>query len=276
MTLRPTPPAPITATRACAGTCAHATTAPTPVSTAQPSVASASNGMSRATGTAPASGTTTASAKHAVPRNGATSFPRAWSLVVPDGSLLRNVTFSRRSHSTARPSRQDGHSPHAGAQHRTTWSPALTRVTDGPTSRTMPAPSWPRMTGTFIGQSPRAGWRSLWHTPAARISTSTSPAPGASSVASSTDSGCPCSQRIAARMFMVRAVMLPSDVFRAQTPHARKPPVGVGRLPPDEFGDFRVRQDEEPLLRNSLHDVIGDLFGLDRGVEQELASTFSG
>ena len=110
-TLRPTPPAPITATREPFGTRAALVTAPTPVITAQPIVASASNGMSRATGMAPPSGTTTKSEKQAVPRNGARSWPRACRRDAFDGSLLRNVTFSTRSHNAARPSRQGGAHP---------------------------------------------------------------------------------------------------------------------------------------------------------------------
>ena len=56
---------------------------------------------------------------------------RACSLVGPDGSLFLKVTFSTRSQSAARPSRQDGQTPHAGAQQSTTWSPGRRCVTDG-------------------------------------------------------------------------------------------------------------------------------------------------
>src|SRR5262249_13826576 len=73
-----------------------------------------------------------------------------------------------------------------------------TLVTPVPTSRTMPVPSCPSTSGVFAGQSPRAGCRSLWHTPAAFTSTSTSPACGASSSAASITSGRPCSHKIAA------------------------------------------------------------------------------
>src|SRR6187200_773342 len=120
MTFNPTPPAPMTATRAPAGTCPALVTAPTPVSTAQPSVASASKGTSFGAAITASAGTTTALEKQAVPRNGATSRPRACRRDAPDGSLLRYVTFSTRSHSTARPSRHGGHTPHGGAQHNTT------------------------------------------------------------------------------------------------------------------------------------------------------------
>src|SRR5262249_19215300 len=119
-TFSPTPPAPPTPTGAPAGTFPAFVPSPTPVITAQPSVASASNGSSRGTGIAPPSGTTTDVEKHAVPRNGATSLPRAWRREAPDGSLLRNVTFSTRSHNTARPSRHGAHSPHGGPQQSTT------------------------------------------------------------------------------------------------------------------------------------------------------------
>ena len=81
-------------------------TAPTPVTTAHPTVARASKGTPTLTGTTPSSGTTAYCAKHAVPRKWAMSCPRARSFVAPDGSLLRYVVRSSRSHSTARPSRQ--------------------------------------------------------------------------------------------------------------------------------------------------------------------------
>ena len=87
--LSPTPPTPITTTDAPGGTCAALVTAPTPVSTAQPSVASASNGTSCGTGMAPSSATTTESAKQAVPRNGDTSRSRACSRAAPEGRRLR-------------------------------------------------------------------------------------------------------------------------------------------------------------------------------------------
>ena len=160
-TLRPTPPAPMTTTREPGVTCAALVTAPTPVTTAQPTVASASKPTSDGTRITPSSGTIAKSEKHAVPRNGATAWSRARTCEAPDGRRFRYVTLSSRSHSTARPSRHGGQTPHGGAQQKTTWSSGLTLVTPGPTSRTMPAPSCPRTTGVFIGQSPRAGCRSL-------------------------------------------------------------------------------------------------------------------
>src|SRR6185436_1173277 len=132
MTFNPTPPAPMTATRAPAGTWPALVTAPMPVRTAQPKVASASNGTSFGAPTTASAGTTTELEKHAVPRKGATSRPRACSRAAPDGSLLRYVTFSTRSHNTARPSRHGGQTPHGGAQHSTAWSPAATDDTPAP------------------------------------------------------------------------------------------------------------------------------------------------
>jgi hypothetical protein len=64
----PTPPQPMTATVAPAGTWAVLRTAPTPVAMAHPMRQSASSGASRRTFTAPEAGTTTRSAKAEVPR----------------------------------------------------------------------------------------------------------------------------------------------------------------------------------------------------------------
>ena len=41
--------------------------------------------------------------------------------------------------------RHDLHWRHSGVYSGITWSPGFTRVTPGPTSRTIPAPSWPRI-----------------------------------------------------------------------------------------------------------------------------------
>ena len=52
------------------------------------------------------------------------------------------------------------------------------RSTPGPSADTTPAPSWPSTTGIGTSHSPRTTCRSEPHTPAAAISTSTSPARG--------------------------------------------------------------------------------------------------
>ncbi len=76
-------------------------------------------------------------------------------------------------------------------------------VTPGPTSTTTPAPSWPKITGNSpSGSAPERVNSSVWQTPVALISTSTSPAFGPSSSTSSITSGLPASYATAARVFM--------------------------------------------------------------------------
>ena len=67
-----------------------------------------------------------------------------------------------------------------------TWSPGFTWVTASPTSATMPAPSCPHTAGDGTGYRPVMNERSLWHRPAATISTMTSRGPGARSSRPST------------------------------------------------------------------------------------------
>ena len=75
-----------------------------------------------------------------------------------------------------------------------TWSPFFTDVTPGPTSTTMPAPSWPKITGNSpSGSAPERVNSSVWQMPVALISTSTSPAFGPSRSTVSITSGLPAS-----------------------------------------------------------------------------------
>ena len=55
--------------------------------------------------------------------------------------------------------------PQFGMNEQTTWSPGATRVTPGPTSSTMPAPSCPSTMGVRVIMSPVMRWRSEWHRP---------------------------------------------------------------------------------------------------------------
>ena len=55
-----------------------------------------------------------------------------------------------------------------------TWSPGLTWVTSEPTASTIPADSWPSTVGVGYGNVPSMKCRSLWHSPAAAVRTSTS------------------------------------------------------------------------------------------------------
>ena len=85
-----------------------------------------------------------------------------------------------------------------------TWSPFFTEVTPGPTSTTMPAPSWPRIAGNSpSGSAPDRVNSSVWQMPVALISTSTSPAFGPSSCTSVISSGLPAANATAARTSMV-------------------------------------------------------------------------
>ena len=89
----------------------------------------------------------------------------------------------------------------ARATRSTTRSPGATIVTLGPTSSTMPAPSWPSRIGNRMPQPPvSTTCRSEWQTPHASTRTCTSFAPGASSVISSTPGARPARRRRAPRV----------------------------------------------------------------------------
>src|ERR1700734_3381152 len=86
-----------------------------------------------------------------------------------------------------------------------TWSPFFRLRTPGPTSTTTPAPSCPRMAGKRpSGSLPDSVNASVWQTPVALISTSTSPSLGPSTSTVSMVSGSPARRATAARAFMVR------------------------------------------------------------------------
>ena len=101
---RPTPPQPMTTTLLPASIRAVLVTAPTPVITAQPTRHARSSGMSRRTGTAPDSGTTACSEKHAVRVMWWTSCPLRCRRTVPSNIMKRGV--STPSQSTGRPTTQ--------------------------------------------------------------------------------------------------------------------------------------------------------------------------
>ena len=94
------------------------------------------------------------------------SSPPWWKRNVPSGKHP-TAAFRPASHSCWRPVEQYRHLPQAGMNEQVTWSPTLTRVTEGPTASTMPAPSCPPTTGRRIGASPFWMWSSEWHRPAA-------------------------------------------------------------------------------------------------------------
>src|SRR5258705_7983496 len=81
-----------------------------------------------------------------------------------------------------------------------TRSPFFTLATPRPTSTTTPAPSWPRIAGNNpSGSAPDSVNSSVWQTPVALISTSTSPSRGPSSWMVDISSGLPGATATAAR-----------------------------------------------------------------------------
>src|SRR6187402_1968782 len=99
---------------------------------------------------------------------------------------------------------QDLHCRHSGVYSGMTWSPFFSVVTPGPTSTTMPAPSWPKITGNNpSGSPPERVNSSVWQTPEAFISTSTSPVLGPARSTVVTSRGWPAFQATAARVFIV-------------------------------------------------------------------------
>src|SRR5260370_40980797 len=61
-------------------------------------------------------------------------------------------------------------------------------------------------------------------------------------------------------------------VLVSEPPHPSYPPVVVRSLPSKVLRDLRVRQNEEPLGGQAFHGLLGHLFRLERGVEEERAA----
>src|SRR5437764_5374244 len=178
MTLSPMPPTPMTTTLAPVGTCARCSTAPTPVSTPQPTSEAAVMGTSAGMGTAWLAFTTVRSEKTDALANEYAGSPRQ----VNGCGRPPNVD----RHIVGRPASQYWQEPQLPSVVRTTWSPSLTVVTPSPTASTTPAPSWPSTTGVGNSVVPVMMGTSLWHRPAAPIRTRTSPGPGSYTDRSST------------------------------------------------------------------------------------------
>src|SRR4030081_93595 len=105
--------------------------------------------------------------------------------------------------------RHDGHCRHSGVYSGMTWSPFFTLVTPRPISATTPAPSWPRIAGNSpSGSAPDNVNSSVWQTPVALISTSTSPSRGPSSWTVDISSGRPAATATAARTSMSSSLFL--------------------------------------------------------------------
>src|SRR6185295_8632159 len=100
------------------------------------------------------------------------------------------------------PERHDLHWRHSGVYSGITWSPFFSDTMPGPTSTTTPAPSWPKITGNSpSGSPPERVNSSVWQTPDALISTSTSPNFGPSRSTVSISSFSPALKQTAALVF---------------------------------------------------------------------------
>jgi hypothetical protein len=180
MTLRPTPPTPNTTADWPRCTFARLNTAPIPVTTPHPMIAAVVSGTSSGILTHWTSRTTVRSANALVAAKLEIGSPSS-----VNGRLALAI---EERHSVGRPSAHASHVPQLATVAMQTWSPGATCVTASPTSATMPAPSWPHTPGDGTGYRPCMYDRSLWHRPAAAISTITSRGPGARTSNPSTSS----------------------------------------------------------------------------------------
>ena len=153
----PMPPAPMTTTVCPGCTRARLSTAPAPVTTAQPIRHAALSGTSGSMTTAWVSVTTTSSVKTPV-----LAKLNAFSPPTVNGRLRRPIV-SRQW--VGWPRSQAAQRPQLPSVVSTTWSPTFTLATASPTSVTTPAPSWPRTTGVGKGMVPSITDTSLWHRP---------------------------------------------------------------------------------------------------------------
>ena len=136
MALSPTPPAPITATRAPGRSRAVLTTAPTPVITPQASRRASSAGRSSGRPTSWLASTTTASAKAAVFIPCATAAP-------PASRSGDGAAAQAWAQEVGAPPAQAGQAPQARISVTRTRSPPAKPRTPAPTAVTRPAASWP-------------------------------------------------------------------------------------------------------------------------------------
>src|SRR5437763_1019998 len=167
MTLSPMPPTPMTTTLAPVGTCARCSTAPTPVSTPQPTSEAAVMGTSAGMGTAWLAFTTVRSEKTDALANEYAGSPRQ----VNGCGRAPNVD----RHIVGRPASQYWQEPQLPSVVRTTWSPSLTVVTPSPTASTTPAPSLPSNTGIGNGMVQLITDRTMWLRQAESMRTTTYP-----------------------------------------------------------------------------------------------------
>src|SRR5262245_59447964 len=157
----------------------------------------------------------------------------------------------------------DLHSRHSGVYSGITWSPFLSVVTPGPTSTTTPAPSWPKITGNSpSGSPPERVNSSVWQTPVALSSTSTSPALGPASSTVVTSRGWPAFQATAARVFILVAPSRGAANGSRLAARARNPRTvrcALQSLPHGKIGKRAQRgiEHEQSCERHDDHPVLG-------------------
>src|SRR5262249_23727310 len=147
-----------TATEDPGRTCAVLIDAHTPVVTPHPISETTSSGIEVSTGITAFSGTIISSAKVPQPVMPGTFFPS----MMKCGVIAIAIIVSQR---LDWPRRHALHFRQAGVKEMMAWSPAFTSVTPGPTSLTIPAPSWPSTTGVGCGMVPFCTETSEWQTP---------------------------------------------------------------------------------------------------------------
>ena len=152
ITFRPTPPTPKTAAVSPGATFARFSTEPTPVRTPQPMRHADAKGTSSGIFTVCASVTTVCSTK--------TEVAAKFEAGSPSSSKGVEMLPRLRMHQVGCPSVQALQLPQLASVVMTTWSPAWTLSTPGPTDSTMPAPSCPRTEGGFQGIVPSMTERS--------------------------------------------------------------------------------------------------------------------
>ena len=180
----PTPPRPTIMMLSCGRGRAALSTAPPPVSTAQPRTAAMSAGMSSSTGTAEARSTTAWVAKPETPRWWWTGSPSRLRCLDPC-SRVPSLLLCEPAVQGSRPSSaQFAQLSHRGRKDMTTRWPGCRSVTPEPTVTMRPAASWPSSMGTGRTRLPSTTLRSEWQIPAASIRTRISVGPGAASSSS--------------------------------------------------------------------------------------------
>jgi hypothetical protein len=143
----PMPPTPSTMTTWPGRTSAELTAAPQPVLTPQLVRAATSMGMSAGIFTADLTDTVEYWLKVATPAPWPSGFPSSSMRLVPSGRVPARTSLPL-SQRFCIPEAHHLHRPHMGRKLSTTLSPGFQPSVFGPTSTTVPAPSWPPAIGS--------------------------------------------------------------------------------------------------------------------------------